>query len=73
MDGNAPLPIQASGEVAVHFPKFPLLGGQYKFRVAVNDERGFGVLAEARNAWNFKVVDDFTSVGLVNIERNWLF
>jgi ABC-type polysaccharide/polyol phosphate transport system ATPase subunit len=73
MDGNAPLSIQESGEVAVHFPKFPLLGGQYKFRVAVNDERGFGVLAEARNAWDFKVVDDFTSVGLLSIDRNWLF
>lgn len=73
MDGQSPQSSKECGVVTVHFPKLPLLGGRYKFRVAVNDDRGFGVLAEARHALEFKVVDNFSSVGLLSIERNWEF
>ncbi len=59
------------GRVRVHFPSFPLVSGQYKFRVAVNDGRGLNILAEAVPVCHVSVRDDFKSVGLVDIEHQW--
>lgn len=73
MDGYGPHPSGQSGTVTVRFDRLPLLSGRYKWRVAVNDDGGFSVLAEAREACPFLVVDDFKAVGLVTLNRQWRF
>lgn len=71
MDGIAPYEAGKSGEVIVKFPALPLLGGLYKWRVAINDHGGFIVHAEAKDVCEFRVVDDFNAVGLLNLQREW--
>lgn len=61
------------GKVQVHFPKFPLLSGQYKWRVAINDHVGFITYAEAKDVCPFRVRDDFKAVGMLNLTREWKF
>jgi ABC-type polysaccharide/polyol phosphate transport system ATPase subunit len=71
MDGFSPYPGTQGGQVTVRFPSFPLLSGQYKWRVAINDHGGFSVLAEAKDVCKFSVVDNFNAVGIVNLQREW--
>jgi lipopolysaccharide transport system ATP-binding protein len=73
MDGMKPHRASRSGTVSVRFPRFPLLSGAYKWRVAVNDHGGFYVHAEARFVCPFDVRDRFQAVGLFNLEREWTF
>ena len=71
MEGMAPHPPARSGRVAITFPSLPLLAGRYHWRVAVNDQGGMLVLAEAKGVCPFRVVDEFRSVGVVELEREW--
>ncbi|WKZ85927.1 ABC transporter ATP-binding protein [Ralstonia pickettii] len=71
MDGYSPHPSSQQGEFTVTFPNFPLLSGSYKWRVAINDEGGLVVHAEAKDVCPFRVVDDFNSVGLIHLDRRW--
>lgn len=71
MEGLDPFPAAAAGEVVVRFPRFPLLAGEYKFRVAINDHVGLAIFAEAKHVCPIRVVDDFQAVGLVNLPREW--
>jgi ABC-type polysaccharide/polyol phosphate transport system ATPase subunit len=71
MDGLAAYPAGRSGEVLIKFPAIPLLGGLYKWRVAINDDGGFIVHAEAKDVCEFQVIDNFNAVGLVNLPREW--
>lgn len=71
MDGIPPYKAGRTGEVMIKFPRLPLLGGLYKWRVAINDDGGFIVHAEAKDVCEFRVVDDFNAVGLVNLPREW--
>jgi len=73
MDGMPPHPGCASGTYSVTFPAFPLLGGSYKWRVAINDEGGFVVHADANNACAFQVLDNFEAVGILSLPREWKF
>nr|WP_145551006.1 ABC transporter ATP-binding protein [Variovorax boronicumulans] len=59
------------GIISVEFPEISLLSGRYKWRVAVNDHGGFVTHAEAKNACEFLVQDDFKAVGLFNLPRKW--
>ena len=72
MDGIMPYKSGRQGEVTIHFPQFALLGGLYKWRVAINDNGGFIVHAEAKDVCEFRVVDNFESVGIVNLKREWV-
>ncbi|WP_175966861.1 ABC transporter ATP-binding protein [Burkholderia sp. BCC0322] len=72
MDGLEPFATEDEGEVIVRFPDLQLLAGRYMWRVAINDERGLGILAEATPVCEFQVVDDFQAVGLVNVPRQWI-
>lgn len=71
MEGMAPTDIDKNGVVAVSFPKMNLLSGYYDWRVAINDKTGLTILAEAKNVCKFRVIDNFTSVGVVDLERVW--
>ncbi len=73
MDGLAAHESVAVGKFAVHFPKLSLLSGSYKWRVALNDGRGFVVYAEAKDVCQFHVLDNFEAVGVVSLERKWTF
>jgi lipopolysaccharide transport system ATP-binding protein len=71
MDDMGPHLSGQRGRVTIDFPNFPLLAGRYKWRMAINDDRGFVVYAEAKDAVVFEVVDDFKAVGMVNLSRRW--
>jgi ABC-type polysaccharide/polyol phosphate transport system ATPase subunit len=71
MDSYPPFSISHSGKVRVTFPVVRLLAGQYIWRVAINDERAFGVFAEANQVCGFNVIDQLEAVGLFNLERVW--
>jgi lipopolysaccharide transport system ATP-binding protein len=71
IDGILPYAAGKNGDVVIKFPEFPLRGGLYKWRVAINDDGGFIVHAEAKDVCEFRVVDDFNAVGLVNLRREW--
>ena len=59
------------GRVSVQFPSLPLVSGKYKFRVAINDERGQNILSEAAPVCRITVVDEFKAVGIVDIPHSW--
>jgi hypothetical protein len=71
MDGEQPFAPGGEGEVCVSFPSLPLLAGRYIWRVAINDERAFGIYAEANQVCPFEVKDHLESVGLVHLPRHW--
>lgn len=73
MEGMPPHDGCARGTFTVKFPALPLLGGSYKWRVAINDEGGFVVHADASNVCAFQVVDNFEAVGIVSLPREWEF
>jgi lipopolysaccharide transport system ATP-binding protein len=63
----------SAGTVTINFPDFPLLSGQYKWRLAINDNVGFITYAEATNACSFRVEDNFKAVGMLSLPRHWNF
>lgn len=71
MDGIEPYAIGETGTVTVVFPNISLLAGKYKWRVAINDDKGLGILTEAVPVCEFRVTDNFEAVGLVNLKRSW--
>jgi ABC-type polysaccharide/polyol phosphate transport system ATPase subunit len=71
MDGILPVESPMKATVSVTFPDMRLLSGHYMWRVAINDERAFGVYAEANHVCTFQVVDDLQCVGLFNMDRSW--
>jgi len=71
MDAHPPFSAGFGGNVRVTFPTVRLLAGRYIWRVAINDERAFGVFAEANQVCAFDVVDQLEAVGLFNLERAW--
>lgn len=73
MDGFQPHLGSNQGRVTIDFPNFPLLSGQYKWRVAINDHFGFVTYAEANGICHFRVLDEFKSVGIINLPRQWTF
>ena len=73
MDGFAAHASDAAGCFTIKFPKLPLLSGSYKWRVAINDGRGFVVHAEAKDVCPFHVLDNFEAVGVVSLNREWSF
>jgi ABC-type polysaccharide/polyol phosphate transport system ATPase subunit len=72
MQGLSPYFPDRKARVEVRFPNLPLLSGQYKWRVAINDGRGLGIFCEAVPVCPFKVVDDFKAVGIVDIAHVWI-
>ena len=73
MDGIPPHQGVREGRIVIDFPDFPLLSGQYKWRVAINDHVGFVTYAEAKGVCSFRVRDDFRAVGMINLPRHWQF
>jgi ABC-type polysaccharide/polyol phosphate transport system ATPase subunit len=73
MEKIPPLRSKRAGEVSIRFPDFALTAGTYLWRVAINDEHGMAVLAQARYVCRFRVLDQFRSVGLIDLKREWIF
>jgi ABC-type polysaccharide/polyol phosphate transport system ATPase subunit len=71
MEKLPPFKAYSQGEVIISFPKLSLLAGQYTWRVALNDAGGLYVHAQASHVCEFKVIDDFQAVGLVDIPHVW--
>ncbi len=71
MEGFEPFEAAPEGEVLIKFPRFQLLAGNYRWRVAINDERGLIIYADAKYVCPVRVVDRFRAVGLVDLPREW--
>ncbi len=71
MDDLEPFIAGNKGSVKISFPNIRLLAGSYIWRVAINDERAFGVYSEANQVCSFEVIDNLEAVGLFNLERIW--
>lgn len=71
MEGISPYMPTREGNVEISFPKIKLLAGVYKFRVAINDDTGMGVLCEVVPVCELTIEDDFEAVGIVNLDRKW--
>lgn len=73
MDGIQPIEPGCDGWVVATFPKFQMMAGNYFWRVAIDDEYGFGVIIAVNNVCNFKVEDHLEAAGIVNLPRTWNF
>ncbi|MDX2146763.1 MAG: ABC transporter ATP-binding protein [Planctomycetota bacterium] len=71
MDKLPPFSPGKEGVVEITFPNLRLLAGSYVWRVAIDDDRAFGIYVEACNACPFQVVDGLEAVGMFNLERVW--
>lgn len=71
MDGIEPFNPGTGGRVEVVFPNIKLLAGNYVWRVAIDDDRGYMIYVEADGVCAFQVVDKLRAVGLVDLERTW--
>jgi ABC-type polysaccharide/polyol phosphate transport system ATPase subunit len=71
MDRHEPFDAGAGGVITVDFPRLRLLAGNYVWRVAIDDDRGYGIYTEMTGACPFQVVDAFQAVGLFDLERTW--
>ncbi len=71
MQGVEAFSPEKRGRVRVHIPSLPLVSGKYKWRVAVNDERGMSIITEAIPVCPFIVSDQFRAVGIVDIQHVW--
>ncbi|MCB0358536.1 MAG: Wzt carbohydrate-binding domain-containing protein, partial [Bdellovibrionales bacterium] len=72
MDKLPAVTARPSGSVTVVFPELQLLAGRYKWRVAINDASGIGIYTEAVPVCEFQIKDDFQSVGLLHLNREWV-
>ncbi len=73
MEKIPPAPAKDREAVEIRFENLPLTAGSYQWRVAVNDAGGMMVFAQANPVCPFRVVDDFRSVGIVDLKRKWSF
>jgi ABC-type polysaccharide/polyol phosphate transport system ATPase subunit len=71
MQGLEPFRAARSGTVRVTFPSLALTNGTYKWRVAVNDGVGLGILAEAVPVCEVRVTDSFRAVGVIELQHSW--
>jgi lipopolysaccharide transport system ATP-binding protein/teichoic acid transport system ATP-binding protein len=71
MDKELPYIPGKNGLVRVELNNLPILSGMYKWRVAINDESGMGIFAEAVPVCEMKVIDHLESVGAIHINRKW--
>lgn len=66
-----PFSVSRNGKVRIIFPKISLLQGEYKWRVAINDDTGMTIFCEAVNVCHLKVIDSFNAVGIIDIDHTW--
>lgn len=71
MRGLPAWPVSPKGSVTVNFPSLKLLAGIYNWRVAVNDNKGIQILDEALPVCEFTIKDNFSAVGVCDLEHNW--
>jgi len=71
MRGLEPFPLSREGRVTIDFPALKLLSGIYNWRVAVNDQDGIQIINEAVPVCEFSVADNFSAVGIYDIEHSW--
>lgn len=71
MRGLDAFPLSKEGRVSIDFPALKLLSGIYNWRVAVNDQDGIQIINEAVPVCEFSVADNFSAVGIYDIEHSW--
>lgn len=70
MEGIAPYEPGSGGTVECELTNLPILAGTFHFRVAIDDDRAFGIHAE-RFTKPVSITDGLRAVGLVHLPRRW--
>lgn len=70
MEGLAPYTPGMGGTVECELSNLPVLAGSFHFRVAIDDDRAFGIHAE-RFTKPISIVDSLQAVGLMHLDRTW--
>jgi ABC-type polysaccharide/polyol phosphate transport system ATPase subunit len=70
MEGLPPFEPGMSGTVECELRNLPVLAGTFHFRVAIDDDRAFGIHAE-RFTKPITILDAVQAVGLVHLPRRW--
>lgn len=71
MRGLETYPVYKKCHIIIDFPSLKLLSGTYNWRVAVNDKDGIQIIDEAIPVCEFTVSDNFTAVGIYDIDHSW--
>jgi ABC-type polysaccharide/polyol phosphate transport system ATPase subunit len=72
MGGIAAQAAQSLGKIELIIKDLPLLSGKYVLRLAINDDTGLCIFYEANPAAEFTVIDNFQSVGLIDLQHEWI-
>ena len=73
MDGIPPIKVKlGTNKFKLKFSNFQLLSGTYRLRVALNEKKGLGIIAEFNDALILNCLDNHESEGLINLKREWL-
>jgi len=73
MDKMAPIKVKKGiNSFSLDLESIPLLTGKYRVRIAINEKKGLGVLAEENEALYINVQDNHNSEGIIHLQRRWI-
>ena len=73
MDGFEPIKVKhGRNSFKIRFDNFSPLSGKYRLRIAVNERKGLGIIAEQNDAIMLIVKDKHQAEGVVNLDRKWI-
>jgi teichoic acid transport system ATP-binding protein len=73
MDGFEPIKVKpGKNSFKIRFDNFSPLSGKYRLRIAVNEKKGLGIIAEQNDAIMLIVKDKNQAEGVVNLDRKWI-
>ena len=73
MDGFEPIKVKhGRNSFKIRFDNFSPLSGKYRLRIAVNEKKGLGIIAEQNDAIMLIVKDKHQAEGVVNLDRKWI-
>ncbi len=73
MDGFEPIKVNLGiNSFKIRFDNFSPLSGRYRLRIAINEKKGLGIIAEQNDAILLIVKDKHQAEGVVNLDRKWI-
>ncbi len=74
MDHLAPIKVKKGiNKFTLNLESLPLLTGTYRIRLAINENKGLGILAEENEALYLKINDNHDSEGIIHLQRKWTY
>ncbi len=72
MDHLLPIKVKKGiNKFSLDLESLPLLTGKYRLRVAINEAKGLGILAEENEALYITIQDNHNSEGIIHLKRKW--